>query len=111
MKGNSRAYNRDISYRKAKRKKRITNAIFSGYWEQHDYYDNLHQYSKNKIHCSCPCCSPKTRNKGNRKRKVTGNYSRHLSYKWSDLKKVISMDMDEFETLGKRTSKKRKNDR
>ena len=35
MKGNSRAYNRDISYRKAKRKKRITNAIFSGYWEQY----------------------------------------------------------------------------
>ena len=31
-----------------------------------DYYDNLHQYSKNKIHCSCPLCreqrtnSPKT---------------------------------------------------
>lgn len=63
---------------------------------------------KNKIHCSCPCCSPKTRNKGDRKRKVTGNYSRHLSYKWSDLKKIISMDMDEFETLGKRPSKKRK---
>ena len=21
-----------------------------------DYYDNLHQYSKNKIHCSCHIC-------------------------------------------------------
>lgn len=21
-----------------------------------NYYDNLHQYSKNKIHCSCPLC-------------------------------------------------------
>lgn len=27
-------------------------------------YDNLHQYSKNKIHCSCPLCSNKTNNKG-----------------------------------------------
>ena len=25
-----------------------------------DYYDNLHQYSKNKIHCSCPMCRGKT---------------------------------------------------
>ena len=23
------------------------------------YYDNIHQYSKNKIHCSCPLCSGK----------------------------------------------------
>ena len=22
------------------------------------WYDNLHQYSKNKIHCSCPLCRP-----------------------------------------------------
>ena len=21
-----------------------------------DWYNNLHQYSKNKIHCSCPLC-------------------------------------------------------
>ena len=24
-----------------------------------EYYDNLHQYSKNKIHCSCPLCASK----------------------------------------------------
>ena len=29
-----------------------------------DYYDNLHQYSKNKIHCSCPMCARKSNNKG-----------------------------------------------
>ena len=23
----------------------------------HPWYDNLHQYSKNKIHCSCPLCA------------------------------------------------------
>lgn len=28
-----------------------------------DYYDNLHQYSKNKIHCSCGMCRAKTNNK------------------------------------------------
>lgn len=28
------------------------------------YYDNLHQYSKNKIHCSCPICSGKTSRNG-----------------------------------------------
>ena len=28
------------------------------------YYDNLHQYSKNKIHCSCPNCSAKTSKNG-----------------------------------------------
>ena len=27
------------------------------------YYDNLHQYSKNKIHCSCPICSTKLKGK------------------------------------------------
>ena len=27
------------------------------------FYKNLHQYSKNKIHCSCPICSAKTNNK------------------------------------------------
>lgn len=27
-----------------------------------DYYDNLHQYSKNKIHCSCPLCRERRTN-------------------------------------------------
>ena len=52
-----------------------------------DYYDNLHQYSKNKIHCSCSLCSSKTRNKGD-KRKRPGNYSKSLNYKVSDLRKI-----------------------
>lgn len=26
-----------------------------------DWYNNLHQYSKNKIHCSCPLCAAKRR--------------------------------------------------
>lgn len=31
------------------------------------YYNNLHQYMKNKIHCSCPMCRAKTSKKKMRK--------------------------------------------
>ena len=68
----SRAYHRDVSKRKALMKKRITEEVYYD-GKEHPYYNNLHQYSKNKIHCSCPMCSPKTRNKGRRNRK---NYQR-----------------------------------
>ena len=50
----NRAEKRHNDWKKAIRKKKIINAYG---W---DYYDNLHQYSKNKIHCSCPLCSAKT---------------------------------------------------
>ena len=48
------ARNRDVSRRKALRKRRIARAVY--HWSESDYYDNLHQFSKNKIHCSCPVC-------------------------------------------------------
>ena len=54
------ARNRDLSRRKALRKRRIAREICG--WE---YYDNLHQYSKNKIHCSCGLCRAKTAINGN----------------------------------------------
>lgn len=60
-------YNRDVSRRKALRKRRMA----------HGWYDNLHQYSKNKIHCSCYLCSKKTASK---------------SWKHSDAKKLAAMD-------------------
>ena len=53
------------------------------------FYNNLHQYSKNKIHCSCPICSAKTRNKG--KRRKNKIYSPSINYKISDKRKVDSM--------------------
>lgn len=59
----NRAERRHNDWREARRKRRIIRAYG---W---DYYDNLHQYSKNKIHCSCPMCSAKTNNK---RRKVWG---------------------------------------
>ena len=51
------AYNRDVSIRKALRKRRISREIYGYSWanKEWEYYDNLHQFSKNKIHCSCPC--------------------------------------------------------
>jgi hypothetical protein len=83
------AYNREISMRKARRKKRIDEKVCG--WGSGNYYDNLHQYSKNKIHCSCPMCSAKTRNKGKRRYKK-GNYDLSLNYKHSDMLKILAME-------------------
>lgn len=58
----SRAYNRRMSYLKARRKQRLDHDGSAGRWPP--YYNNLHQYSKNKIHCSCPMCRAKTRING-----------------------------------------------
>ena len=51
-------YNREISIRKARRKRRI--AHMYSLFTQTGWYDNLHQYSKNKIHCSCAMCKGNT---------------------------------------------------
>lgn len=91
MKNSSRSYNRDVSIRKALRKRRISRLIYLG---DVDYYDNLHQYSKNKIHCSCPLCSQKTKNKGKRKK---GNYNRALNYKASDYRKIERLENEREE--------------
>ena len=83
-------YNRKISYKKAIQKKHISencNGIC---------YNNLHQYSKNKIHCSCPMCSRKTNNKGKNRLKH-GNYSPSKDWKHSDLIKINFMDFSEEE--------------
>lgn len=70
--------NRYNSRKKALRKQRIDRAIYSyldrgNFAREHGYYDNLHQYSKNKIHCSCPLCSAKvTKYKG---RGIRSNYT------------------------------------
>lgn len=93
MKPRTRSYNRDVSRRKALRKRRLTETIYH-MEKEHPYYDNLHQYSKNKIHCSCPLCSTKTRNKGHRRYKK-GCYHKAINYKRSDLRRQVSMDWDE----------------
>lgn len=55
----NKAEKRHNDWIKAIRKRRISREI-SGPISQHDLYDNLHQYSKNTIHCSCPLCRAKT---------------------------------------------------
>ena len=96
----NRAYRRHMAITKAVRKRKIDKDRHA--WSRIigwvPYYDNLHQYSKNKVHCSCPDCSPKTRNKGSKRKRK--NYAPSLNYKNSDMKKILSMDYDEFETLG-----------
>lgn len=87
-------YNRDVSYRKARRKQRITK---SWGWTKL-YYDNLHQFSKNKIHCSCPMCTRKTNNKGKNRLKH-GNYYPSKDWKHSDAQKIESMDQELKEFL------------
>ena len=92
-------YNRDVSIRKALRKRRISRYDYCYRVEEKDYYDNLHQYSKNKIHCSCPSCQTKTRNKGHRRYRK-GGYHRAINYKRHDLIRMIEMDQDIAESLG-----------
>lgn len=100
----SRAWRRYKNYTKAKRKREID--LYSIWWYPHypsslnslDFstgrgmYHNLHQYSKNKIHCSCPMCSAKTRNKG--KHRKTKPCSPSINYKRVDLRRQQSMDAD-----------------
>lgn len=53
QKDRSRGDRRKIDYKNAKKKK--TKINHHGF----DYYDNFHQYSKNKVHCSCRICRGK----------------------------------------------------
>lgn len=57
----TRDYYRKMRAKYIKRKKDIV-AHWRG-WED-GYYEYDGQYSKNKIHCSCPLCSKKARNNG-----------------------------------------------
>ena len=104
-----RAWRRYKDYTKAKRKREIDlnvsfydleqyNNPFYPHYLQFGMYNNLHQYSKNKIHCSCPWCSPRTRNKGRHRDKK--NYAPSINYSMMDLKKQQSMDADEKEEMG-----------
>ena len=56
--------------------------------DMQEYYDNLPQYSKNKIHCSCPMCAKKTNNRG--RHKYYGKGSKN--WKHSDLIKIMRLD-------------------
>ena len=101
----NRGWRRKKDFSKAKRKRDID--FHDIYWWDYkksnnslDFsskvgiYHNLHQYSKNKIHCSCSMCSAKTRNKGDR-RKLSGNYSPSINYTIKDHRRKNEMDYEE----------------
>ena len=84
----TRAERRHNDFKKALRKKRLSDAWM---WPEHHYYDNLHQYSKNKIHCSCPICTQKTNNRGRQKYYGIGS----KNWKRSDLVKILRLQIDD----------------
>ena len=91
------AEKRHNDWKKAVRKRRIDldTAMESGWCAVNDpeglykgmyhlQYDNLHQYSKNKIHCSCPMYRAKVG-----KRKSSGTNRKNWSM--SDTKRIEEM--------------------
>ena len=86
----NRAWRRHKNYTKAKRKQRIVH-------EQNDYwhYPYFGQYIKGKIHCSCPMCAYKTRNKGKHRNRQL--WHGPIYYKHSELKRQIAMTEEENE--------------
>ena len=79
----SRATRRKNNWRKAKRKEWITHHVYG--WPE-GWYNNLHEYSKGKIHCSCPICAAKT----NPKRKRIGH-----GYARRDYRRIEEMKYEE----------------
>lgn len=105
-----RGWRRKKDFNKAKRKRDIDTTVswFPSFWvgfsdgeyifPKRGMYNNLHQYSKNKIHCSCAYCSSKTRNKGH-KRYLPKNYSPSINYSRHDKRKYDSMIEEEKEFI------------
>lgn len=81
------AEKRHFDWTKAKRKRDIVRHVYG--WP--DWYDNLHEYSKNKIHCSCPMCSVKTNNKG--RQAWCGSGKRNWTI--ADKKRIDSLEYEE----------------
>ena len=105
-KNTKRAERRAKDTAKALRKQAISREVY-----HFDWYKNLHQYSKNKIHCSCPMCT--SFSKTNRKRyKGAGPRYKPYVVSWgvtnsrngknwpmANLKRIQSMidDLEDFE--------------
>lgn len=71
-KNKKRAERRKKDFSKAMRKKNLDKSIRPN-WQP--WYSNLHEYSKNKIHCSCPLCRFKNWYSG-KDRKTTSDMKR-----------------------------------
>lgn len=81
------AEKRHNDWKKAIRKRHIDRITsFPG---SNDLYDNLHQYSKNKVHCSCPICRAKTNNKDGKGWAPVKNWSRHDKRQFESMENQI----------------------
>lgn len=85
---------RNDNYRRKQRHKHICRRleIIKNVYQDNPIYwcgNDPGRLDKAKIHCSCPMCSAKTRNK--RKRRGSGG----VNYKISDQRKVDAMNFDE----------------
>ena len=80
---------RHNDWQKAIRKRRIVKEVYC--WDD-EWYDNLHQYSKNKVHCSCGICARyrKTNNHGHR-RQISGNYAPSKNWSIKDQRRLEDM--------------------
>ena len=86
----NRAERRHLDFTKAIKKRKLYKDCFMNYTEE-EKYDNLHQYSKNKIHCFHRADAHdgiKTNNRGRKK------YYGQASKRWkaSDLRKVVALE-------------------
>lgn len=79
-----RGKRRKTDYAKAVRKERIAKELY-GTW-----FNNLHAYSKGKIHCSCAMCAAKTNRHARSSRLTVGTLHRlgTKNYAYSDQKKL-----------------------
>lgn len=84
----STAEKRHNDYKKAIRKREIDRDINGASIFFHDWYDNLHQYSKNKIFRNYRQSS-KTNNRG--------NYGPSMNWKLHDRRQLDDLDYEEEE--------------
>lgn len=69
----------------------LENPGTTGSWMQFCSVKHRGMLSKGKIHCSCPMCRSKTKNKGRRRQ---GSWSPALNYTIADKRKLAAMDAD-----------------
>lgn len=88
----TRAERRHNNVKKALRKRNLAKEIYYDMpgWE---WFNNLHQYSKNKIHCSCGMCTSKTKNKT--KRHVHANYDPSYNPSIHDRRQIEKLNYQE----------------
>jgi hypothetical protein len=93
-----RAYNRKQRARHIRKRLRIAKEILDNNWYAENHKEGY--LAKYNFSCNCPYCSPKTRNKGQRRYNHKGNYSPAINYKHSDAVKVDRMnrDLQDFES-------------